>query len=107
MSKRYTASLFEQSALAKDLKAWGVKPTKLTDLIGAKAQLILIATDEGYINIQGIAPAGKNQADPAKPVYLPKFWLEAKDGAATGYPITSHPTLIVAGLRPKVESNEG
>ena len=106
IGKRYTASLFEQSALAKDLKAWGVKPTKLIELIGAKAQLIIVVTEEGYVNIQGIAPAGKNQADPAKPVYVPKFWIE-KDGEPTGYRLITHPTLVTAGLRPKDESSEG
>lgn len=109
LSKRYTASMHEKSAFAKDLTLWGQhKVAKLGDLVGKQATLIVKIDDEkGYVDIGAISAPMKGQAEVTDKCYLPKFWFVTKDGAETGYKSIAHPTLVIPGIRPKKDNSEG
>jgi hypothetical protein len=64
--------------------------------------LIIGRDEEDRVSVQ-VAPPAKNQADPEKPVYLPKFWLSDKDGKPTGWKIKKIDKLVIEGERPKHE----
>lgn len=101
---RLTASMFEMSALAKMIKGWGIKITKLSEMIGQKAVIIVKVDEEkGYHDIQAIAAPMKNQVDPERAVFIPKYWREDAQGVPTGYRIVCHPTLAINAERPKKE----
>ena len=102
-TKRFTASMHEKSAFSAFLANWGQgKVAKLGDLVGKQAMLIVKVDEEkGYVDIGGISAPLKNQAEVAEKCYLPKFWFSAKDGSETGWKMVGHPTIVIAGPRPK------
>ena len=105
-SRWYTISFNEKATLVKDVASMGFKidpkTTTFGSLVGTKCMLIVNEGEEGHIKLT-LAPPAKNQADPEKPVYLPKFWISDKDGKPTGYRMKTHPTLVIQGERPKHE----
>lgn len=105
-SRWYTISFNEKASLVKDVGSMGVKidpkATTFGSLVGAKCMLIINEGEEGQLKVT-LAPPAKNQADPEKPVYLPKFWLSDSEGNPTGYKVKTHPTLVIPGVRPKHE----
>jgi hypothetical protein len=106
ISKPYTLSFHEKAALPKDMATLGIKvdpkTTTFGSLLGTKCMLIIGRDEEDRVSVQ-VAPPAKNQADPEKPVYLPKFWLSDKDGKPTGWKIKKIDKLVIEGERPKHE----
>lgn len=106
ISKHYTISFHEKSALLKDYKTMGFKYDEKTStfggMVGGKCQLVIGRSEEGYVTLQ-VAPPAKGQLDPDATVYVPRFWLFDKENQPTGYRMKLHPTLVVAGERPKHE----
>ena len=87
--ERFTASLADNSGLVKRIlgNLSNVEVKTLRDLIGITLRIKLKKEGE-YINLGNVDDAEKPLAIPAG-LYVPKWWLQDKEGVATGYSIAT------------------
>ena len=99
LSKRYTLSFSEMSAISKDLKTWKAPVDNLNDFLGKTASLV-VTKDDKYTNIQSILPAQGETDINLTDVFIPKFWVSDREDQPTGYDII---TADGVGERPLTE----
>jgi hypothetical protein len=106
-TEKFVASLFPKSNLVqKYLAPAGISIESLDELIGQTMKLKFKLSDCGkYINVANVDEAESPLAA-VKDVYVPKWWIEDKDGAATNFGLMVE-NGVIETLMPKQDSTDG
>lgn len=100
--ERFTASLHEKAGLVtKILSPAGISCESLDEMVGQTLRLKLKQEGE-YQNIVN-ADESEKSLDAPVDMYVPKFWLQDKEGVATGFDMITEDGVIET-LRPIVET---